>query len=495
MDMMDMSRQWSTDNFAQSYEVAAQKFALVADRSGVLRVYGHPGSPLGGYGSSNVTALLNYLVDVKSDGSPENWKATDGEVASYIYGSRTTGFRLNQSESGKGVLVYDVERKDPKAAGYWNVPVTLKLNMGGANILEVKVVEDGKTYSSLGNGQEQLRRLDGAREMDWGYDVRDGLYVSHFWNGTSKLIIKLESPKILNLAPRVGLLGEEYGFTAIASMADSGENVWALSALQSPWLQIMSTSSSECLIAGTPSQMGKYDVSLSVADADSVSYLNWTINVGDSPDLMAPNSTASLHGNASSWNREAVEVTLMAEDTWSGVWRTEYYLDGEPWRTYIEPIVVSDQGWHRLHFRSIDNWGNQEQMRMVEFGVDGIAPELRILTANGTLFPKGDALLALEGWDNESMLTSMVVSVDGRTVYQGPFVETLELPDLPAGELVVTVQVVDAAGNEAVETTSMTVGALPAEPGVNGVIFMLGSAVFLLLIILAIQLALSRKPK
>ena len=40
------------------------------------------------------------------------------------------------------------------------------------------------------------------------------------------------------------------------------------------------------------------------------------------------------------------------------------------------------------------------------------------------------------------MLTKMVVSVDGSAVYQGPFVETLELPDLPAGELVVTVQVV-----------------------------------------------------
>jgi hypothetical protein len=41
----------------------------------------------------------------------------------------------------------------------------------------------------------------------------------------------------------------------------------------------------------------------------------------------------------------------------------------------------------------------------------------------------------------------------------------------------------------------MTVGALPAEPGVNGIIFLLGSAVFLLIIILVIQLVMSRKPK
>ena len=131
----------------------------------------------------------------------------------------------------------------------------------------------------------------------------------------------------------------------------------------------------------------------------------------------------------------------------------------------------------------------------VEFGVDVIAPELRILTANGTMFAKGDAVLVLEGKDNDSLLTNLEVSVDGSTVYQGPFVETLDLPSLPAGELVVTVRVLDAAGNEVAETTSIIVGDLPAEPGVDGVIFLLGSAVFLLIVILIIQLAISRKPK
>jgi hypothetical protein len=331
--------------------------------------------------------------------------------------------------------------------------------------------------------------------MDWGYDVRDGLHVSHFWNGTSKLIIKLESPKILNPAPRVALLGEQYDFTAFASMADSGENVWALSAPQAPWLKVLGQSGSECLIAGTPPQLGSYQVSLSVADTDSISYLNWTIIVGDDPDQTAPSTTASLNGNASSWNRGVVEVALMAEDIWSGVWWTEYYLDGEAWRDYAEPVVVSDQGWHRLHFRSMDNWGNLEAMRTVEFGVDAIAPELRILTKNGTMFPKGDAVLDLEGRDEGSMLNMMEVSAAGTIVYQGPFVEELELPSLPAGDLLITVRVSDAAGNEEVETTSIIVGALPAEPGVDGVIFLLGSAVFLLVIVLVIQLALSRKPE
>jgi hypothetical protein len=331
--------------------------------------------------------------------------------------------------------------------------------------------------------------------MDWGYDVRDGLYVSHFWNGTSKLIIKLESPKILNLAPRVALQGEQYDFTAFASPADSGENVWALTAPQAPWLMVVGQSGSECLIAGTPPQLGSYEVSLSVADADSISFLNWTIIVGDGPDLTAPSTTASLDGNASGWNRGMVEVALMAEDVWSGVWWTEYSLDGEAWKTYAEPVVVIDQGWHRLHFRSVDNWGNLESMRTVEFGVDTIAPELRILTLNGTLFPKGDAVLDLDGRDEDSMLNMMEVSMDGRTLYQGPFVETLELPTLPAGELVIKVRVSDAAGNEALETTTIIVGALPAEPGVNGVIFLLGSAVFLLVVVLLIQMVMSRKPK
>ncbi len=117
MDLMDAARLWSTDNQDQSYEQTIDRFSQLAERSGLLRVYGHPEYRIIGEGYRNVTAILDYLDDIKTDGSPENWKATDGEVASYIYGSRTTQATLNTAESQNGVLVYDVERKDPRAIG------------------------------------------------------------------------------------------------------------------------------------------------------------------------------------------------------------------------------------------------------------------------------------------------------------------------------------------------------------------------------------------
>jgi hypothetical protein len=61
-------------------------------------------------------------------------------------------------------------------------------------------------------------------------------------------------------------------------------------------------------------------------------------------------------------------VTLDADDGWgSGVVRTEYRVDGGPWRTYTEPIRVDGNGPRTVEYRSIDANGNVEQTRAVSF--------------------------------------------------------------------------------------------------------------------------------
>jgi hypothetical protein len=495
MDLMDANRLWSTDNPDQSYEQLLQRFSQVADRSGLLRVYGHPEFRIFGDDYRNVTALLDYLDDIKPDGSPENWKATDGEVASYIYGSRTTDVKLNRAESTNGLLVYDVERKDPRTSGYWNVPITLRLNIEGAKVVEVKVVEGDRTYSSLGNGNDVLPYLNKARVMDCGYDIRGDLYVSHFWNSSSKLIVRLESPIILNEAPRVGLIGEEYNFTFKASIPDSGENSWNLNALEAPWISMSSSSASECTIQGTPTMVGRYPVSLMVQDANTKSYLNWTINVGEKPDITDPVTSLGSMGNMSKWNREGVTISFASEDEWSGVWWTAYRLDDGPWLRYEVPMLISELGWHNMQFHSVDNSGNVEDVTTVEFGIDDLPPEVQVMTENGTLFPKGDANIIQLAWDNTSSLASMEVLVDEQVVYQGPYTQTVYMPGLEAGDREVRVVVQDAAGNEGFDSVSIQVGSLPARPGTNGMVFLGGSLVMLLCIILVVQVGMSKKGR
>lgn len=495
MDLMDAARLWSTDSKDQSYEQTIDRFSQVSERSGLLRVYGHPEYRIIGEGYQNVTALLDYLDDIKTDGSPENWKATDGEVASYIYGSRTTEAHMNMTESQNGVLVYDVERKDPKASGYWNVPITLRLSTGGAKVIEVQVIEGDRIYSSLGTGDDALPFLDQARVMDCGYDIRDDLFVSHYWNGSAKLIVKLETPVILNEAPRIGLTDQLYNFTAKATFPDSGQNSWTLNADGAPWLIITESSESECTVQGTPTLLGRYPVTLMVQDGNTKSYLNWTINVGEEPDVTDPVTTLGSSGNMSTWNDQVLIIVLVPEDQWSGVWWTSYRIDSGPWHTYEVPLLFSELGWHRLQYRSVDNAGNQESIASAEFGIDYLRPEVEVMTMNGTLFPKGDARIDQVAWDNTSSLTKMEVMVDDQVVYSGPYIASVEMPGLAPGDLEVTVIVHDAAGNAASDSVSIVVGSLPASSGMNGMVFMGGCLVVLLSIVLVVQVGLSRKAR
>ncbi|MDD1746410.1 MAG: hypothetical protein LUQ16_01460, partial [Methanomassiliicoccales archaeon] len=177
MDMMDAERQFRTDdNFAPWAEVQE-----IAARGGLLRVFNHEGNdPM----TSEAKRLVSWIVDPKESFGFENWKTTDGEAASYVYARHTTSVRLNSSlEMG-----YDVSRMDPKAAGYWLVPVTISIDLGGREVLSVDVIE----RSSHGNLSMELQPLEGKRVMDLGYDVRDGrLYVSHFFNSSATIVVNL----------------------------------------------------------------------------------------------------------------------------------------------------------------------------------------------------------------------------------------------------------------------------------------------------------------
>jgi hypothetical protein len=184
MDMMDAERQFRTDdNFAPWAEVQE-----IAARGGLLRVYNHEGNdPM----TTEARRLVSWIVDPKDDFGFENWKTTDGEAASYVYAMHTTSVRLNSSlEMG-----YDVSRKDPKAAGYWLVPVTISIDLGGRQVLSVEVVE----RSSHGNLSMELQPLEGKRVMDLGYDVREGkLYVSHFFNASATIVVNLSPVDVAN---------------------------------------------------------------------------------------------------------------------------------------------------------------------------------------------------------------------------------------------------------------------------------------------------------
>jgi hypothetical protein len=78
------------------------------------------------------------------------------------------------------------------------------------------------------------------------------------------------------------------------------------------------------------------------------------------------------------WLGEDVRITLMATDDISGVEKTLYKLDDGEWTTYTESIVVSEEGEHSISYHSIDNCGNEEEVKTTPFRIDKEAPTMSI---------------------------------------------------------------------------------------------------------------------
>jgi hypothetical protein len=183
MDLLDAARSLSWD-YSQSWDSAFGQIDEVARNHGVLRVYGHPQNSIA------IPDVLHWIDNDKTNYSLENWKATDGEVASYIYGRWSTGVHFNANASTDGAWKFFVSSQDHQAAGYWKVPVTVALDLEGKKLKDVVVEDGGKTYR-MSDGS--LRDLHGARIMDLGFDVRDGvLYVSHTWGPSAQLTVEFD---------------------------------------------------------------------------------------------------------------------------------------------------------------------------------------------------------------------------------------------------------------------------------------------------------------
>lgn len=200
-DMMDDVRGPSTDNDIPSY-IWLLTFWM-AQNGGVQRIYNH------GIISPTAAQLLWWIDNPKTNFSYENWKATDGEVASYVYGHWSTDITFDSAKSNSTITAYQVSRVDPIPAGYWRVPVTIAFNASGRHLSDI-VVKEGPMTLLMSNGS--LRNLTGKRIMDVGYDIRgDTIYVSYFWNSSTELsFVFADAVPEPNTPPTASFVADSY---------------------------------------------------------------------------------------------------------------------------------------------------------------------------------------------------------------------------------------------------------------------------------------------
>lgn len=208
IDLMDAARLLSWDG-ERNWSSAFGLVSSVAENHGVLRVYGHPTIKDQGTGAIIMQPqLLHWIDDPKTNYSLENWKATDGEVASYIYGRWSTDLEFDAGSSDASTWSYNISRADPATAGYWKVPVTIAIDLDGKKVKDITVTDGGRTLRSSAGS---LKDLDGSRIMGSGFDIRNGvLYVSGMWAGDAKLTVTFEdSSATLDLTPSTPMIMRE----------------------------------------------------------------------------------------------------------------------------------------------------------------------------------------------------------------------------------------------------------------------------------------------
>ena len=267
MDMMDMFRAISTDTEVRDQWIIAR---AIAEGRGVLRLYNH--------GTIAVPSFVRWLCDEKQNLSYENWKATDGEVASYVYGRASVDADYSP-ESTRDLWVYNLSRKDPIPSGYWRVPVSVALNISEKMVMDIEISSGGQV---LRMSDGSLRSLNGSRTMDVGYDIRGNtLYVSHFWNesATLKVLVSgLFNPRFVEDPKSSGVAWEEFRTRLNSTQADNGTNEWAL--VTAPdWLAVLESNDTSFLLGGFPKEPGVFDVVVRVSDANNTALLVWSITI------------------------------------------------------------------------------------------------------------------------------------------------------------------------------------------------------------------------
>ncbi|UCE91580.1 MAG: hypothetical protein JSV90_09345 [Methanobacteriota archaeon] len=173
-----------------------------------------------------------------------------------------------------------------------------------------------------------------------------------------------------------------------------------------------------------------------------------------------------------------------------------YRVDDGEWQTYVDPFVISEDGVHTLERYCVDSEGNEEDVRTLEIKIDKTAPELTMTTADGAEFRVNDVNISWVCEDVCSGVYSVEYSVDG-----GAFVDCADrswavIPDLSVGDHEVTISVWDYAGNEEIQTLSITVES--GDGGISSEVLTLGLAgvlVAVAVLVLAVYLMRRRKPK
>jgi len=160
-------------------------------------------------------------------------------------------------------------------------------------------------------------------------------------------------------------------------------------------------------------------------------------------------------GADAAWHAAPVMLSFRADDLQSGVQRTETRLGGaQSWSTG-DSLLVTGQGSHTVHYRSIDNAGNVEAERSCTVKIDAAGP--RVTVASATVRRGRNATLVCRVTDLTPQATVRIVIVGRHGARQRALATALQTTGarhryrfactLPRGTYRIVARATDQAGN------------------------------------------------
>jgi|GEM_PF-3069408 len=124
--------------------------------------------------------------------------------------------------------------------------------------------------------------------------------------------------------------------------------------------------------------MGEHSIKARALDAaGNASDYSVSVVVTSTVDPFAPVTEAVPTGDKgdNEWYRSNVSVTLDAQDSGgSGVARTQVAVADGPWSDYAGPVAIGTEGAVKISFKSTDNAGNEEVVKIAYLKIDKTTP-------------------------------------------------------------------------------------------------------------------------
>ena len=186
-------------------------------------------------------------------------------------------------------------------------------------------------------------------------------------------------------------------------------------------------------------------------------------------DKTSPVTSIHINGLVGSddWFASNVTVTLIAEDLTSGVNKTLYSFDNSSWMKYSDPFTITSKGSTTIYFKSVDNAGNIENVKVEMLKVDVTPPNIQLSHPSAGEQIKSSAIdVSWSGSDEVSGINHYEIRLDDGSWIDVGAEASYTFAGLADGEHKVTIKAVDKAGNVKEESVEFIVNtSLIGSPG------------------------------